>query len=208
MGKTVTNVEKLGKQLSSLKNLTLTNMLFYGEHLFVRNMLPAKTMLDSLTIIAEKRKSQMAYQCKSGEDFERPSISNIINKEFTHFIKETTIRLNDDWLIMDVHLDGQGFSQIRAGYFQDELVDSCSRSLQLSVDEMKSRFKCVSSKFPEFKQREDGTLEMKNENDSYEFVIEDVETGNTIRIVTQRVFCSDTDRSEMVRQALRHEPKK
>ena len=80
MGKTVTNVERLGKQLKSLKNLELTNLLFYGEHLFVRGLLPEGTTLDSLTIIAEKRKSEMAYQCKSGEDFERPSISNVLNK--------------------------------------------------------------------------------------------------------------------------------
>jgi len=114
MGKTMTNVKKIGKQLTSIKRLTLSNLLFYGEHLYVRQMLPENTMLDSLTIIAEKRKSRMAYQCKAGEDFELPSISNVINKQFTHFVKETHIHLNDDWLQMDLQLKGEGISQIQA----------------------------------------------------------------------------------------------
>jgi len=119
MGKTRTNVERIGAQLTRLRFLTLTNLLFYGDHLFVRKMLPAKTNLLSLTIIAEKRKSSMAYQCKSGEDFEVPSISNIINKEFTQFVKLTTIRLKDDWLHLDLRLDGDGFKQISPDHFYE-----------------------------------------------------------------------------------------
>ena len=121
-------------------------------------MLPTGTMLESLTIIAEKRKNQNFVY---GADFETPTISNFINKEFTHFVKETTIKLLIDYIHLDVKLDGEGFSTIPSDFFTSQPSGCSSRTNPLSVDEMKTRFICQSSRMPEFTSI-DGQLVQKD----------------------------------------------
>ena len=46
----------------------------------------------------------------------------------------------------------------------------------------------------------DGQIVQKDENDHYEFILVDLETANSIRIITKKIVCADEEKSELFKQ--------